>query len=428
MESKSVRKVDIFNILSYLIKKWFVVILAGILFAGAIGGVEFYKYKVQQKNELFANAHKVEPVYGSFVIYINNFDNSDNYYNRIEDVTAIVRGYSALNKLIEKNQLQADYNIMVNCVTAVTVGINQLEISVEGSLIGMNQDTVVDLTEDLCDIVMATFSEQFGKDSILLIDKPHAKAYVLEKSITLDESKDKRITKRSVIKSGFIGGIIGVVIGAVAVVFYVLTSTILRTRNEVIECFGMTLLGSVDKEGNDKEEYKRVIKRIRDKAVFAAVSVTDSEYRNEAADNLAECAAVNGAKAVVIKITGDKETDKNLLYQYLLGKCNVKDMICDTGRESVKQITWSEASTEEIDLFTNVKFHEAVNEIKSMFDYVFIDCPSMKTSAAGLNIAFVCDGVIVVGSCGIVRENDVNKLKYNFKENNIECLGLLYID
>lgn len=179
MENKSVRKVDMMNIIRYVFRKWLVVVITAIVFAGALGGYEFFKYKVQQANELYANAHRIDPIYGSFVIYINNFDESDNFYNRIEDVTSIIRGYSALNYLIEENNLSANMEGMTNCVTAVTVGINQLEISVEGSLIGLNQEQVVDVTRQLRDYTVATFTKNFGRDSILVLDEPHAGAYAL---------------------------------------------------------------------------------------------------------------------------------------------------------------------------------------------------------------------------------------------------------
>ena len=428
MESKSVKRVDILNILSFVWKKWFVVMLAGVLFAGIMGGSEFFQYKVQQKNELYANAHKTDPVYGSFVIYINNFDESDNYYNRIEDVTSIIRGYTALTSLMEKNKLQVDYSSMANCVTAVTVGINQLEISVEGSLIGMNQETVVGLTEDLCEIVFEIFEEKFGKDSIVLIDKPHAKAYVLEKSITLEEGKDKRITKKDVIKQGILGGIIGVVLGAVAVVFYVLISTVLRTKNEVLQCYGLPLLGSVDKDGKDKEEYKRIIKRMKEAEILSVVSATDYEYRKQTVEELAGNLAVNGKSAVVIQIVDGQVVEENDLYQYILGRKQVKDMIQNAEKDSVKKIVWSQAAPEDMDLFTNDALPKALSELKEQFDYVLVDCPAITTSAAGLNLSTVCDTVIVVASCGHVHEAEVDKLKYNFRENHIECLGVIYVE
>lgn len=432
MESKSVKKVDIFNILNYVIRKWFIVLLAGILLAGIVGGARFFEYKVQKKNELYQNAHKMEPIYGSFVVYVNNFDNSENFYNRIEDVTAIAKGYSVLTEVIEKNNLLVDYPTMMNCVTVVTVGINQLEISVEGSLIGLNQDQVVQVAEDLCDILMDKYESSFGEKSVTLIDKPHAKAYVLTQSMTVDENdpenKNKKITKMNVIKRGLLGGVVGVVLGAVGVVFYVLLSTILRTKNEVVECFGMSLLGSVDKAGQDKEEYKRVVKRIKDRQVYSVVSITDKEYRNETVDYLAGQMAVNGLKAAIIRIREDRDEERNPLYQYFTGKTEIKDMICDTQKDSVKLIEWSEAAPEEIDLFTSAKFKEAVDEVSKSFDYVLIDCPAAKSSAAILNIAPAGDGVIALASRGVVSEEDVYKLKYNFRENNIECLGLLYVE
>lgn len=429
MESKSVKKVDVFNILTYVIKKWYVVMVIGILVAGLVGGKEYFSYKVQQKNELYANAHRIEPIYGAFVVYVSNFDNSENYYNRIEDVTAIVKSHAVLGEVMEKNNLTLDYNVMVNCVTAVPVGMNQIEFSIEGSLIGLNQEQIVAVAQDLCDESMKKYEAVFGEDSVIIVDEPHAKAYELTRSMTVDsdDEKVKKITKKDVVKSGIIGGMIGVVLGAVAVIFYVLISTVLRTKDEVVACFGMSLLGSVDKNGNDKEEYKRVLKRVKDKSVLAAISVSDKENRKEAVDCLAKNGAVNGNKAVIVRILEGSEADKNSLYQYIAGKTNVKDMVSDTDKASVKLIEWTTAAPDDIDLFTNDKFATVMKEIRDMFNLVIVDCPAAKTSAAGLNVIAYCDGVIAMGGCGI-KEEEVNKLKYNFKENDIECLGFLYVE
>lgn len=427
MESKSVRKIDIFNILKYVLKKWTVVLIVAIITAGLFGGYEFFMYKVQAKNELYVNANKVELVYGSYIIYVNNFDDSDNYYNRLEDVNAIITGHGCLGEVIEKHKLPINYSMMTNCVAIVPVGINQMEISFEGSLVGLSQDEVVAVTESLYEVTVGKLKDYFGEECVTVIEEPHAGAYELQKATTIEESE--KITKKTVLKYGILGGMAGVVLGVILVIFYVLVSTVLRTKNEVVESYGLPLLGAVDKAGTDKEEYKRAVKRIKDKAVLAFISVSDSEYRREAATGVATSMAVNGAKAVVIKIDEDTEDKaKNPLYGFVSGKGDVKSMLTDTANASVKTVNWTQASSEDIDLFTNKKFVEAIEDLRTMFEYVVIDCPAMKTSAAGLNVAAVCDGVVVVGSSGVVKEKDVDKLKYNLSENDIKPLGLLYIE
>lgn len=427
MESKSVRKVDIINILTYMIKKWYVIILVGVLFAGVIGGNELYKYKVQKSNEDYANAHFIAPVYGSFTIYISNYDGSENYYNRIEDVTAIVRGYDSLSKLCKKNKIEVPYTTMYNCVAAVNVGMNQLEVSVEGSLIGYDQEGVVKLAKDLSEIVMNTFDSQLGEGSVRLMDEPHAKAYVLEKSMTLDEKDVKVISKKGVVKVAFIGGVIGCVIGAVIVLFYLLLSTVLRTAQEVIECYGLPVLGQINKNGENKEEYKRVLKNFTNAKMVAVVSATDAEDREKQAKSLCDSAAVNGKCAVLVNIVDGADANANGLYKICTGKGNVSSMISDTEKNSVKMVEWTQATEDDIDLFTNSKMQDALNELKGKFDYVFISCPAMSTSAAALSIAAMCDAVLVVASNGVIREEEVVRAKFNLSQNNISCDGLMFV-
>lgn len=430
MENKSVRKIDIINIIRYVFKKWLVVAITAVLFAGAFGGYEYFKYKVQQANELYANAHRIEPIYGSFVIYINNFDNNDSFINRIEDVTSIIKGYSALNTLIEENNLTAaNINIMTNCITAVSVGVNQLEISVEGSLIGLNQEQVVDLTKQLCDYTVDTFTKNFGRNSIIVMDEPHAGAYALETSIKVDGDKIKKITKKQVVKVGILGGAAGVAAGVVLVVFYVLISTLLRSKTEVLECYGFPLLGEVDKEGRNKEEFKRAAGLLKNLQILLAVSLTDKEYRHEVVDNLAGVLAVNGRKTLIVRIKEDNSgSENNGLYQYIAGKKSMKELLKETGRADMKSMEWTTASTEDIELFTHDKLAVLIDEVKKEFDVVLVDAPALISSMAGLSLSSLSDGIVVVASRNAVKEADVNKMKYSFELNKIACTGMIYVE
>lgn len=429
MENKSVRKIDIINIIRYVFKKWLIVAIIAVLFAGTFGGYEYFRYKVQQANELYANAHRIDPIYGSFVIYINNFDDNDSFINRIEDVTSIIKGYSAMNTLIEENNLAVNTNIMTNCITAVSVGVNQLEISVEGSLIGLNQEQVVDLTKQLRDYTVDTFTKNFGKNSIIVMDEPHAGAYALETSIKVDGDKIKRITKKQVVKVGILGGVIGVAAGVVAVVFYMLISTLLRSKTEVLECYGFSLLGDVDKDGKNKEEYKRAAGLLKNLQVILTLSLTDKEYRHEVVDNLAGVLAVNGKKALIVRITEDNSgCENNGLYQYIAGKKSMKELLQESDRAGMKSMEWTTASTEDIDLFTHDKLAALIEEVKKEFDVVLVDAPALINNMAGLSLASISDGIVVVASRNAVKEADVNKMKYSFELNKIACTGMIYVE
>lgn len=429
MENKSVRKIDIMNIIRYVFQKWLTVAIIAVLFAGAFGGYKYFRYKVQQANELYANANRIDPIYGSFVIYINNFDNSENYYNRIEDVTSIIKGYSSLNNLIEKNGLNANMNIMTNCVAAVSVGINQLEISVEGSLIGLNQEQVVDVTKQLCDYTVAEFTRNFGKNSILVLDEPHAGAYALETSMKMDGDKIEKITKTKVVKYGVLGGCIGVVAGIVFVVFYMLISTKLRFKTEVLESYGYALFGEVDRAGTVKEEYKHAAGLLKGLHLMLFLSLSDKEYRHETVENLACVMAVNGRKALVIKIEeNNADYEDNGLYQYITEKKTMKEIVEVSQRASVKVMNWTTAAPEDMDLFTNDRLAVLFEEMKKEFDVVLIDAPALLTGMSGLSLAPLTDGVIIIAGKNAVKEADVNKMKYSFGLNKIECTGMLYVE
>lgn len=428
MENKSVRKIDVFNIIQYVLKKWFVVAIIAVLFAGAIGGKEYFNYKVQKLNELYANANKMNLNYGSFMLYITRYDDSDNYYNRIEDVTAIVRSYKGMEYLKSKYAPEVDYPVIANSIAAVPVGINLLEVSLEGNVMGIPQDKIVDVTKDYCNFVTKIMYENLGEGCVTVVDEARAGAYEYNKALKGEEGDIKLITKKGVIKKGILGGIIGGIVGVLCVVFYVLLSTLLRTRDELVECFGLSLLGSVDKTGADKEEYKRVINKLADKKTIGLVSITDKENRNVMSENLVKLMAVNDKTAVYVKIDRDtNNAQDNVLYQYVTGKKNIKDILADSDHKGLKVMNCSLASDEATDLATHVKFAALVEELKGAFDYVVIDCPAAKTSAACLSIAKECDAFVAVAGANAVKEADVYKFMHNLKENEIECLGLIYV-
>lgn len=427
MENKSVRRIDLFNLLQYVVKKWMIVVLVAVLSAGLTGGYFFFMYKVQQKNLEFYNANKVDLVYGSFVVYVTNFDDSDYFANRIDDVTSMIKGYTCLNGLAEAEGINANYYQMINSVSVISTGINGLEISLEGSLIGLDQERVLKATETLKKIVMEEFEKNFGKGTLVLVDDVHPNAYVLEKAAGSDENQEKKITKKSVIKNGILGGIIGGVLGVVAVIFYTLISTVLRGRTDVLECYGINVLGELSVKKDNQEEYKRIARRISSYARIAVTSISDEKQREAVATNLAGKLAVNGKKALVIKIAQESDSvEKNPLYQYITGKISAKDLVeeCD---KAVSVARWSQASTEGIDLFTHEGFKHALEELSGAYDYVMIDCPSAKTCAAAVCVAALCDLTVVVAGDGKDKEYDVVKYKHELAENQITELGLVYV-
>lgn len=427
MENRNVRRIDVFNLLQYVIKKWLVIGIIAVLAAGVVGGYNYFLYKVEQKNMEFYNANKVELVYSAFGVYVTNFDESDYFANRIDDVTSMIKGYTCLNRLIEEAKIEANYYQMVNSVAVISSGINGLEISLEGSLIGLDQEQVTAATKIFKNIVMDEFDKNFGKGTLVLVDDVHPNAYVLEKAVLSDGEKEKKITKKSVVKNGVIGGIVGGVLGIVAVVFYTLVSTVLRGHLDVLECYGYPLFGELTKNADNQEEYKRIAKRVSNAKTIAVSSVLEVEGRSEVSNNLAEKLAINGKKALLVTISKEAiEAEQNVLYKYILGTASAKELVGEIS-DGVSKALWSPVNVDSVDVFEHAQFKTALEELSKEYDYVIMDCPAARDSSILLSVAALSPLSLVVAKDGVVKESQVVKFKNELEENQITNLGLIYV-
>ncbi|WP_288522030.1 CpsD/CapB family tyrosine-protein kinase [uncultured Holdemanella sp.] len=76
-----------------------------------------------------------------------------------------------------------------------------------------------------------------------------------------------------------------------------------------------------------------------------------------------------------------------------------------------------------IDLLSSDKFSAFMNEIKSMFDFVIIDCPSLEEGSDIIPVSALVDGTVLVVS---LPDSDKNIVKDSIKRlnrNGVDILG-----
>lgn len=440
MESNTVKRMDVKNIMVSMMRRFWIIALIAVVCAVGLFGYEYYQYKVQQSNQAFVNATVKPTIYASYSFYIWNFDDNESYYNRIDDVKAVIKSYTNIQEVIEKSGVEATYEMMLNCIAMVSQGVNGIEVSVEGSIPGWSQEQVLDIVTVLEEVSTRNIKEHFGANAIEVIEEPHEGAYTLHYALTDDEEK-KPITKKDVIKYGFYGGFAGGCFGVFAVLFYLLLSAKLRTADEAHTVLGAKVIAELRRTRKDqgqagdksaqiqafnKEEYKKAVRQLQT-GVVGVFSVIETESRGEVAKNLAKTLAVNGKSALLITIKKDSDVAANPLNEFLDSKKTRQELVSDSDNEKIKVANWTTASSEDVDLFKNGKISQLIFGYENEYDYVVIDAPAFKESACALDLAATAKNTVLVVDEGTVWENDAIDVRVRLSENYIETTGIIYI-
>lgn len=140
--------------------------------------------------------------------------------------------------------------------------------------------------------------------------------------------------------------------------------------------------------------------------------------------NLSACIAENGKRVCVIDIDPqgnttsgfgiDKNTLENTVYDIILGESNIRDVIVETEFNNLHIVPSSvQLAGAEIEL-TNMKNREvrlknAIDEIRDLYDYIFIDCPP-SLGLLTINSLAAVDSVLIPIQCEYYALEGVSQL------------------
>lgn len=76
-----------------------------------------------------------------------------------------------------------------------------------------------------------------------------------------------------------------------------------------------------------------------------------------------------------------------------------------------------------IDLLSGQKFKEFMNVMKSEFDFIIIDCPSVEDSNDMIPVGHIVDGTILVVSLPETEKNNAKKALQQLNRNGVDVIG-----
>ena len=180
--------------------------------------------------------------------------------------------------------------------------------------------------------------------------------------------------------------------------------------------------------------------RLKDNIVFQNVdntikviqisSSTAAEGKTTVISNLAVSLAMNGKKVLLLE--GDLRSPRvhrpfNLsndigLHNYVIGEMKFDEIVQKTSY-NVDVITRGEKIENPSAVIASHKFASLVEEAKTKYDYVLIDCPPVLDISDYIHISTISDGTIFCVAFGITKKVFVKEAVQLLKQSKIKLLG-----
>lgn len=425
-----VRKIDIMSMIRYIIRNCLIILAVGIIVAGYYGSKQLVIYRAVKANyENNKNFEEIEKKNASFVVYVRELSDASST-EKVMDAVAMIKNYDILNQVISEEELDIEYSELKSHVYITTVGASMAEIAVDLTGFSYSQEKVLDITRRIQDLSVE-FMNSIAEDAyVTVIENTHPGIMYYEAALEQDSQGfgDLSEEKTRVFIQAFKGGVLGVfgMVIVMAVVF--LCSTVLRTKEDIMSCYGLAIIGEISARKDNKEELKRIRTFVTGNGeetvqVVNIVATAEKERPNDVAAGLAASLAVNEHKAVVLytdKVTADKG-----IYEYVTGKSELKDIIRTSENKRLDVIVRGNGEEEGCDVFEHERFAELLTNLKEQYDYIVISSPELRSSADGIVISKHCDRTVVAAALETAKEKDVLKSAALLRMNKIDCAGIV---
>ena len=162
--------------------------------------------------------------------------------------------------------------------------------------------------------------------------------------------------------------------------------------------------------------------------IIAVTNQKGGVGKTTTAVNLSACIAEQGKRVLLVDIDpqgnatsglGKSDTDSNTVYEVLLGEAPARDALVPTGFGALDLMpTAIELAGAEIELVSvedrESLLKEALEPLKSDYDYIFIDCPP-SLSLLTLNALTAADSVLIPIQCEYYALEGVGQLVNTIK-------------
>ncbi len=186
------------------------------------------------------------------------------------------------------------------------------------------------------------------------------------------------------------------------------------------------------------EVYKRLRTNIEfsgdENKIICITSCISGDGKTSVSYYLSRAMAKNGKKILFIDADLRNSSmhhrmnyDKNILglSHFLVGKCDVNEVIYKTSYEGLYFIPTGVFSRHPSELFSGKRFESLLKSYRSVFDYIIIDTPPVGAVVDPIVIASKCDAYLLVTASGNNSRNALKKAIEDMSVANTNFLGVV---
>lgn len=185
-----------------------------------------------------------------------------------------------------------------------------------------------------------------------------------------------------------------------------------------------------------KEAYKTLRTNIEfageDTKVITVTSCMPNEGKSSVTMNLALSLAEAGKSVLMIDADMRKsvmagrykiKNAKKGLSHYLSGQCNMDEMLSVTNIDKFHMVVAGPVPPNPSELLTGKRFEEFLKKMKTVYEYIIIDCPPLGSVVDGLIVGKLSDGVIMVIESEGVSYKFAQRVKKQLEMADCKILG-----
>lgn len=166
---------------------------------------------------------------------------------------------------------------------------------------------------------------------------------------------------------------------------------------------------------------------------ISVTSCAPSEGKSTVISNTSVVVAQSGKKVLLIDCDLRKPVihrkfglpNKKGLTNYLLGECELGDVIQKTAVENLSVMTSGKIPPNPSEILTSQKYIKLIEELKTQYDYIFIDAPPVLIVTDAQIISSMVDGMLLVAEFGSTEKAVLEKAKECLDRANAKCLGVI---
>lgn len=197
-----------------------------------------------------------------------------------------------------------------------------------------------------------------------------------------------------------------------------------------------------DTDFNTMETYRSIrtsiifsMPKTNDGKAIVVTSSVPGEGKTTTCINLAITFAQMGAKVIIVDCDLRKSrvhrylgiTRKGGVTNYLCGLNDLDEIIKHTDAENLDVITAGDIPPNPAELISSDSFAEMIYDLKTRYDYVFIDTPPLNIVTDGIVAMKYCSGVVVVVRLGLTTYDMLDCAIADIKLSESNILGTIVV-